>query len=116
MIHGSCDPSCEAVVVDKRIWIDTIRDVKPGEELTYDGELRLETRHTPAAKRLYPCRCGSRRCRGTMLVREVAAPGAESWQSARKERGHAGRVRRECQPYLPRPRAGRGFRRCPPAA
>ncbi|MGQ0765963.1 MAG: SET domain-containing protein [Gemmatimonadota bacterium] len=61
---------CDAIIVDKRIWIETIRDANPAEELTYDYQLRLETRHTPAAKRLYPCRCGSQTCRGTMLARK----------------------------------------------
>ncbi|MGQ0765959.1 MAG: SET domain-containing protein [Gemmatimonadota bacterium] len=69
-LNHSCEPNCDAVVEDKRIWIITIHDVSPAEELTYDYQLRLETRHTAAAKRLYPCQCGSQRCRGTMLVRK----------------------------------------------
>src|SRR5205085_754000 len=36
-------------IEDKRIWIYTIRDVRPGEELAYDYQLELETRHTPDA-------------------------------------------------------------------
>lgn len=69
-INHSCDPNCDAIVEDKRIWIETIRDVKPGEELSYDYQLKLETRHTPAAKRMYPCLCGSPQCRGTLLARK----------------------------------------------
>src|SRR5512142_2856263 len=30
-INHSCDPNCDAVVDEGRIWIETIRDVKPGE-------------------------------------------------------------------------------------
>lgn len=67
-INHSCDPNCDAVVEDKRIWIETIRDVVPGEELAYDYRYVLEERHTPAAKRLYPCNCGARTCRRTMLT------------------------------------------------
>ena len=66
-INHSCDPNCDAVVDDKRIWIETIRDVEAGEELAYDYAFILEERHTPAAKRRYPCRCGAATCRGTML-------------------------------------------------
>jgi uncharacterized protein len=73
-INHSCDPNCDAVVDDRRIWIETIRDVLPGEELTYDYELRLETRHTPTAKRMYACSCGSPRCRGTLLISKRHRP------------------------------------------
>ena len=69
-INHSCDPNCDAVVDEGRIWIETIRDVAPGEELAYDYAYELEERHTPAAKRRYPCRCGSARCRGTILTRK----------------------------------------------
>jgi len=69
-INHSCDPNCDAVVEHGRIWIDTIRDVAPGEELAYDYAFVLEERHTPAAKRRYPCRCGAARCRGTILAKK----------------------------------------------
>ena len=66
-INHSCDPNCDAVIEDERLWIETIRAVKPGEELAYDYAFELEERHTPAVKRRYPCRCGSPKCRGTIL-------------------------------------------------
>jgi SET domain-containing protein len=69
-INHSCDPNCDAVVDDESIWIETIRDVKPGEELAYDYAFRLAERHTPAAKRRYPCHCGAANCRGTILARK----------------------------------------------
>ena len=69
-INHSCDPNCDAVVEDDRIWIETIRDVEPGEELAYDYAYILPERHTPAAKRRYPCRCGAANCRGTILARK----------------------------------------------
>jgi SET domain-containing protein len=69
-INHTCDPNCDAVVDDGRIWIETIRDVEPGEELAYDYAYELEERHTPSAKRRYPCNCGSAQCRGTLLTRK----------------------------------------------
>jgi uncharacterized protein len=69
-INHSCRPNCEAVDEDRRIYIEAIRDICPGEELTYDYNLVLEERHTPALKRDYPCRCGEKRCRGTLLGRK----------------------------------------------
>ena len=69
-INHGCDPNCDAVIDDKRIWIETIRDVVPGEELVYDYAYVLEERHTPAAKRRFPCTCGAATCRGTILARK----------------------------------------------
>lgn len=66
-INHSCAPNCDAVIERARIWIDTIRDVEPGEELAYDYAYLLEERHTPAAKRRYPCACGAPTCRRTIL-------------------------------------------------
>ena len=69
-INHSCDPNCDAVIDDGRIWIETIRRVNPGEELAYDYAYILPERHTPAAKRRYPCNCGAARCRGTILAKK----------------------------------------------
>ena len=69
-LNHSCDPNCDVVVDGGRLWIETIRDVAPGEELAYDYAFVLEERHTPAAKRRYPCHCGAARCRGTILAKK----------------------------------------------
>ena len=69
-INHSCDPNCDVVVEDEKLWIETIRDVQPGEELAYDYAYVLEERHTPAAKRRYPCSCGSVNCRKTILTKK----------------------------------------------
>jgi hypothetical protein len=69
-INHSCEPNCDAVVDGGRIWIETIRDVEPGEELAYDYAYVLEERHTPAAKRRFPCHCGAATCRGTILAKK----------------------------------------------
>ena len=39
-------------------------------ELAYDYAFILPERHSPAAKRRYPCHCGSARCRGTILAKK----------------------------------------------
>ena len=69
-INHSCEPNCDAVIEDGRIFIETIRDIAVGEELAYDYAYILDERHTPAAKRRYPCRCGAARCRGTILAKK----------------------------------------------
>ncbi|HYW29918.1 MAG TPA: SET domain-containing protein-lysine N-methyltransferase [Gemmatimonas sp.] len=67
-LNHSCAPNCDAVIEDGRIWIDTIQDIEPGEELVYDYAYVLAERHTPAAKRRFPCSCGAVTCRGTILA------------------------------------------------
>jgi uncharacterized protein len=69
-INHSCNPNCEAVEEDGRIFIDTLRKVKKGEELVYDYHFILDEPHNAANKKLYPCYCGSRKCRGTMLAKK----------------------------------------------
>lgn len=66
-INHSCAPNCEVDEKNSRVFIDAVRDIRQGEELTYDYNLQLGEPHTAAAKRLHPCFCGARRCRGTML-------------------------------------------------
>ena len=67
-INHSCDPNCETNEENGRMFIDAIRDIQSGEELTYDYNLIVEERYTPALKRLYACGCGTRKCRGTILA------------------------------------------------
>ncbi len=66
-INHSCRPNCEANEEDGRVFIDAIRAIRAGEELSYDYNLVLEERHTPKLKREHPCHCGARNCRGTLL-------------------------------------------------
>ena len=69
-LNHSCAPNCDAVIDEGRIWIETLHDIEPGEELVYDYAYILNERHTPAAKRRYPCHCGAITCRGTILGRK----------------------------------------------
>jgi uncharacterized protein len=69
-INHSCDPNCTSVIEDRRIYIESLRDIPPGEELVYDYNLITEGRHTPAAKRRFPCYCGAANCRGTLLKKK----------------------------------------------
>ena len=69
-INHGCKPNCETVEEDGRIYVETIRDVQRGEELTYDYNIVLEERHTPRLKQIWACLCGARGCRGTILARK----------------------------------------------
>jgi uncharacterized protein len=67
-INHACAPNCEADEVDGRVFIKALRALKPGEELFYDYGLIIDERYTPKLKKEYACRCGSKKCRGTMLA------------------------------------------------
>ncbi len=66
-INHSCAPNCEPMPALDRMWIVSVRRIQPGEELGYDYAIELDEPHTNARKRRFPCRCGARGCRGTLL-------------------------------------------------
>jgi SET domain-containing protein len=74
-INHSCAPNCRAVVEESasgdprrdKVKIEAIRNIKPGEELTYDYGIVLEVPHTARLKKLWQCLCGSPECTGTLL-------------------------------------------------
>lgn len=73
-INHSCAPNCEAVMEEdeddaraSKVFIEAIRAIKAGEELTYDYGITLAQRHTPRLKKIWACRCGAKACTGTML-------------------------------------------------
>jgi hypothetical protein len=67
-INHACNPNCESDIVGERVFIKALRAIKPGEELFYDYGLVIDERYTPKVKKQFECRCGARRCRGTMLA------------------------------------------------
>ena len=67
-INHSCDPNCQAVTDEDRIYIETLRTIQPGEELTFDYQLFRSDEYDPEWDTLYACHCGARNCRGTMMA------------------------------------------------
>ncbi len=67
-INHSCEPNCEADAADGRVFLKALRDIEPGEELSFDYGLVIEARYTAKLKKEFECRCGSSMCRGTMLA------------------------------------------------
>jgi SET domain-containing protein len=66
-INHSCAPNCEAIIERRRVYIEALRDIAVGEELTYDYRLEREGWYEPEWEQRYACRCGATTCRGTML-------------------------------------------------
>ncbi len=63
-INHSCSPNCDAEVIDDRIWIVANRDIRAGEEVTFNYGFDLED------YREYPCHCGAPDCVGYMVAQE----------------------------------------------
>jgi SET domain-containing protein len=66
-INHSCDPNCEAEIIRGRIWIEAIKNIPVGSELTYDYQYENDSDYTENDLRFYACRCGSDKCRGTIV-------------------------------------------------
>ena len=67
-INHSCAPNCEAVIEAGRVYIEALRTIQPGEELTYDYQLERPGPYRPEWRQRYACRCGAPNCRGTLLL------------------------------------------------
>ena len=68
-INHSCTPNCVTHEHDGgRVFIEAKRRIRPGEELTYDYRLTIDGRLTRKERAQYACRCGTTKCRGTMLA------------------------------------------------
>jgi hypothetical protein len=65
--NHSCDPNCESVVESRRVFIEAIRTIEPGAELTYDYQIQREDDDPENIDAVFACRCGFAKCRGTML-------------------------------------------------
>jgi SET domain-containing protein len=63
-INHSCAPNCEAVDYGGHIWIEAIRDIQPGEELTFNYGYDL------SEYKDHPCVCGTRNCLGYIVAAE----------------------------------------------
>jgi uncharacterized protein len=81
LLNHSCTPNCDAEVVEGRIWIVARRDIKAGEEITFNYGYDLES------YREYPCQCGSADCVGYIL--------AEEFHREVREKGSGGSERPE---------------------
>ena len=53
-----------------RIYIYALKNIRKGQELTYDYAYTREGEYDPSWKKLYACRCGAVNCRGTILQLE----------------------------------------------
>jgi hypothetical protein len=53
---------------NKRIYVEAIRTIQPGEELGYDYQIERDPEDPPNVDAIFACRCGAANCRGSMLL------------------------------------------------
>ena len=63
-LNHSCEPNCETALIKGRIWVIAARDIRAGEELTFNYGYSLED------YREHHCRCGAAGCVGYMVAPE----------------------------------------------
>ncbi|MBN1175483.1 SET domain-containing protein-lysine N-methyltransferase [Candidatus Woesearchaeota archaeon] len=79
-VNHSCDPNCEAINYDDdEVWIETIRDIKKGEELTYDYGF-------DEPDEAFPCLCGSPKCRKWIVVKDYKFKPGEHEELLQKQK------------------------------
>ena len=66
-LNHSCAPNSEAVCEDGRVWIVALRDIRPGEEITFNYGYDLDDYAE------YPCQCGAPECAGYIVAEELFA-------------------------------------------
>jgi hypothetical protein len=66
-INHSCDGNCTSEIEKGRVFIDATKDIRKGEELGYDYQIPRDKNDPLNVDKIYACRCGSPKCRGTML-------------------------------------------------
>jgi SET domain-containing protein len=67
-INHSCDPNCETIIEDRRVFIESIRSIAAGAEIGYDYMIDRDPSDPPNVDEIFACRCGAQSCRGTMLL------------------------------------------------
>ena len=65
LINHSCNPNCEVVGKGLKLWIESIEDIKKGEEILYDYGFSFDKNFTD-----YPCKCNSINCCGYIVRQE----------------------------------------------
>jgi uncharacterized protein len=83
--HG-CDPNCQSVTLDKRIFIEAIRTIRPGEELVYDYQIQRDHDDPADVDTIFACRCGAAGCRGSMLEAPAVKPRRKRTKQAKLSR------------------------------
>lgn len=85
-INHACEPNCETVVEDRRVFIEAVRAIKTGQELNYDYQIKRDRSDPKNVDEVYACRCGAATCRGSMLEPKKPAKKKKRASARRRSR------------------------------
>jgi hypothetical protein len=92
-INHSCDPNCESAIANRRVFIEAIRTIQPGEELSYDYSIQRDDDDEPDVDEVFACRCGAAGCRGSMLEERKKPARKQARKQPRKKSSKQARGR-----------------------
>ena len=85
-INHSCDPNCESETEKRRVFIEAIKTIQPGDELNYDYSICRDDDDEPDVDKVYGCRCGATTCRGSMLEPRKKPNRSQKQDASRRKR------------------------------
>jgi len=74
-INHSCDPNCDVDIESEDIWVYSKREIKKGEELSFEYGFDMEGEYFNFKEN--PCKCGAKNCPGYIV-------NSEDWPKLRK--------------------------------
>jgi SET domain-containing protein len=93
-INHSCDPNCEAIDEEGHIFIFARRNIMPGVELNYDYSYARTAGDGPKEEAQYPCYCGAKRCRGSIMEAKKRRRKKKKTGSGQRATGRGKKARR----------------------
>ena len=81
LINHTCNPNCEVAGKGLKLWIFALRDIKKGEELSYDYGFGFDEDF-----KQFPCKCRAKNCCG-YIIRE-----GSRWRIKKKRNNGSKRV------------------------
>jgi SET domain-containing protein len=103
-INHSCAPNAIAFVHEHKsgkakkdkVIIEALRDIEPGEEITYDYGFEFDVPYTKKLLAIWACRCGAPQCTGTMLKpkKEVRRKTSAGKRGAKKRNASPAKAKR----------------------
>ena len=82
LINHSCNPNCEADIIKNHIWIIALKNIKKGEEISYDYSYEFDIEDLED----HPCRCGAKNCDGYIVDRNEWPKMYKALKKAKKKK------------------------------
>ena len=96
-INHSCEGNCEVINDKGRLFVETLRTIKPGEELNYDYNIGRTPEDPPNVNEISPAAAVRRRAEAT-CSRPSASRRCRKEEGRREEEGRPGKAKEDRRP------------------